>query len=90
MAGTRLTILTVGTRGDVQPHIALGAGPRPIPQKKLSVESLAQAIHLAVTDEPMRRRAEALGQKIRAEDGAAQAVQIISGRLHEATGNSVS
>lgn len=59
----------------------LGVGPRPIPQKKLSVESLAQAIRIAATDEAMRQRAAALGQKVRAEDGVAEAVRVISSYL---------
>ncbi|MCX6047210.1 MAG: glycosyltransferase [Chloroflexi bacterium] len=57
--------------------LALGVGPQPIPQKKLTVAGLAQAIHVAVTDTPMQARATALGEKIRAENGVANAVDII-------------
>jgi sterol 3beta-glucosyltransferase len=56
----------------------LGVGPCPIPQKKLSVENLAQAISTATTDEKMHQCADVLGQKIRAEDGVAQAIQFIN------------
>ena len=55
----------------------LCVGPEPIPQKKLTVENLAAAIHVAVTDENMGRRAAALGEKIRMEDGVGRAVQFI-------------
>jgi len=56
----------------------LGAGPSPIPRKKLTADRLAQAIHLAVTDDRIRQNAAALGTRIQAEDGVAQAVEIIS------------
>jgi UDP:flavonoid glycosyltransferase YjiC (YdhE family) len=56
---------------------ALGAGPAPIPYKQLSVDRLAEGITRAVNDTAMRQRAASLGQKIRAEDGIAQARQII-------------
>ncbi|MGD8474873.1 MAG: glycosyltransferase, partial [Anaerolineae bacterium] len=45
----------------------LGAGPKPIPRKKLTADRLAQAISQAVTDGVMRRRAADLGARIRAE-----------------------
>jgi sterol 3beta-glucosyltransferase len=53
----------------------LGAGPRPIPAKRLSMESLANAIRCATTDTAMRSRAASLGAQIRAEDGVARAVE---------------
>jgi sterol 3beta-glucosyltransferase len=56
---------------------ALGVGPRPIPFKQMSVKRLAQAIAFTVNDQPTRQRANALGQKIRAEDGLANAIDII-------------
>lgn len=55
----------------------LGVGPQPIPRKKLTVERLAHAIQIAVTDPDMRQRAADLGTKIRGEDGIACAVEII-------------
>jgi UDP:flavonoid glycosyltransferase YjiC (YdhE family) len=55
----------------------LGAGPRMPNIKKLSAEKLAEAIHTAVHDAELRARAAALGEKIRAEDGMARAVEII-------------
>lgn len=56
----------------------LGVGPDPIPQKKLTAENLAAAIRRAVSDEGMRSSAAALGEKIRAEDGVANAVRVIN------------
>jgi sterol 3beta-glucosyltransferase len=56
---------------------ALGAGPPPIPQRKLTVDNLASAIRQAVTDARMQKRAADLGEKIRAEDGAGRAASLI-------------
>lgn len=60
---------------------ALGAGPAPIPQRRLDVELLAAAMHRAVHDSSMRQRAEALGRAIRAEDGVGVALSCIEQRL---------
>jgi sterol 3beta-glucosyltransferase len=54
----------------------LGAGPRPIPRKRLDAETLANAIRSAVTDPNMRRRAAAVGERILAENGVARAVAV--------------
>jgi len=59
----------------------LGVGPQPIPQKQLSVEKLAAAIALATSDTTMRDRAQALGQKLQAEDGVKAAVEFIGQRI---------
>jgi UDP:flavonoid glycosyltransferase YjiC (YdhE family) len=56
---------------------ALGVGPRPLPNKALSPDRLVRAIDQALTDHTMRARAAELGEKIRAEDGIARAVDII-------------
>ncbi|WP_420643730.1 glycosyltransferase [Candidatus Leptofilum sp.] len=55
----------------------LGVGPAPIPQKKLTAEKLAVAMTTAVSDQSMRQKAAALGEKIRQEDGLATAVAAI-------------
>ncbi len=60
---------------------ALGVGPRPIMRKDLTAQRLAGAITQAVTDEAMRCRAAQLGEQIRAEDGIAAAVAIITQHL---------
>jgi sterol 3beta-glucosyltransferase len=59
----------------------LAVGPKPIPQSKLTAETLGRAIHRAVTDGGVRRRAEELGEMIRAERGVARAVKIIDERI---------
>jgi sterol 3beta-glucosyltransferase len=58
---------------------ALGVGPQPIPRSKLTADKLAGALHAAIHDKPMRARASALGETIRAEGGLARAVEIITG-----------
>jgi sterol 3beta-glucosyltransferase len=55
----------------------LGAGPRPIAQKKLTAEELATAMTALATDQAMRLRAEELGRAIQGEDGVARAVALI-------------
>jgi sterol 3beta-glucosyltransferase len=61
--------------------VDLGVGPAPIPQKKLTADHLAEAIRQVATDSGMRQRAAALGEKLRAEDGVANAVQVIENYL---------
>lgn len=60
---------------------ALGVGPQPIKQKKLSVDQLAQALSSLTQDQVMRISAAELGAKIRAEDGVARAVEVINAAL---------
>ncbi len=55
----------------------LGVGPQPIPAKKLAAEPVTAALREMVGNPAMRQKAEALGEKIRAEDGIANAVAII-------------
>jgi sterol 3beta-glucosyltransferase len=57
--------------------VALGVGPEPIPEKRLTAEKLAAAIHIAVTDPDMQRRPAQLGRRIRTEDGVGNAIQFI-------------
>jgi sterol 3beta-glucosyltransferase len=57
---------------------ALGVGPSPIPQRKLTAASLANAIQRAVSDEGMRQRTAALGEILRAENGIGRAVALIN------------
>jgi len=57
--------------------VKLGVGPRVPGIKQLTAEKLAQAINTAVNDSALRARAAALGEKIRAENGVARAVEII-------------
>jgi sterol 3beta-glucosyltransferase len=55
---------------------AIGAGPKPILVKRLSVERLVNAIHEAESN-AVRERAQVIGQKIRSEDGVENVVQLI-------------
>ncbi len=61
----------------------LGAGPEPIPQRKLTVERLAGTIRAVTTDGVMCRRAAELGENIRTEDGVARAIEVVDGQLSE-------
>ncbi|MBK8050611.1 MAG: hypothetical protein IPK16_28010 [Anaerolineales bacterium] len=56
---------------------AMGLGPAPIPQKKLTAAKLAEAIRRAVNDQDMARRAHACGQAISAEHGVEHAVNVV-------------
>lgn len=56
---------------------SLGVGPKYLLLKKLTVQKLADAITLAVTDKEMRQRVQLLGEKISAEDGVARAVELV-------------
>lgn len=55
-----------------------GVGTRPIPQWRLTVKSLSDAIRVAVHDASMQGRAAELGEAIRAEDGVARAVELLT------------
>lgn len=55
----------------------LGVGTKPIPRKQLTGKRLADAITEAISDSAMRQRAKDLAQKIRDEDGLAQAVAFV-------------
>jgi sterol 3beta-glucosyltransferase len=56
---------------------ALGVGSEPIPQKKLTAENLARAIQEVTTSPVIGQNADALGEKLREEDGIANAIAII-------------
>ena len=56
----------------------LGVGPRPIPFKKLTTESLADAIRALLNESEMRAHAAKMGGKLRREDGLQAAVQLIT------------
>jgi sterol 3beta-glucosyltransferase len=64
--------------------LELGVGPAPIPRKQLSADRLAAAISATLTQGAMRERASHLGDAVRAEDGVAAAVGIITGFLRGA------
>ncbi len=54
----------------------LGAGPKAIPFKRLTVTRLSQAISIATTNSEMKENARKLGEAIRSQDGIAEGVRI--------------
>ncbi|WP_221088598.1 glycosyltransferase [Deinococcus aquaedulcis] len=56
----------------------LGAGPAPIPQRRLTARRLADALRQTQTP-ALRERAADLGRRIRTEDGVAEAIRLIEG-----------
>lgn len=61
----------------------LGVGPRPIPRKKLSAQTLAEALRQLVNDETISHKAQSIGEKIRAEDGVRNACTLIENLINE-------
>ena len=57
----------------------MGAGPKPIPRKKLTVDKLASAIDLVINSKKYSMTAKLIGEKIQVEDGVSNAVKIIEG-----------
>lgn len=55
----------------------LGAGPVPIPHRRLTANRLADAIALSVSSPSMRERAAALGEQVRSEEGVQVAVRLL-------------
>jgi UDP:flavonoid glycosyltransferase YjiC (YdhE family) len=91
-AGTTAAAFRSGIPQFVVPHFAeqpywgrrtheLGVGAKPIDKRKLSAEKLADALRQLLNDAPLRQNAVALGEKIRAEDGVANAVEIIQSKI---------
>lgn len=56
---------------------SIGAAPPPLPVERITAEALADAIRRVTGDEAMRRRAAALGERVRAEDGIGNALRLI-------------
>jgi UDP:flavonoid glycosyltransferase YjiC (YdhE family) len=56
----------------------LGAGPAPIPRKRLTVDNLSAALARAVADPAMRNQTARLGKTLQSEDGVARAVEVIN------------
>lgn len=54
----------------------IGAGPAPIPQRRLTKDRFESAVH-QLADDRIRRNAADLGQLIHAEDGIAKAIAVI-------------
>ncbi|MEU3648800.1 glycosyltransferase [Lentzea sp. NPDC034063] len=86
--GTTAAALAAGTPQVVcpfvadQPHWAqrmhvVGVAPAPLSHKKLTAETLANALSQAVHDPALRRRSEELGDQIRSENGTTAAVRAL-------------
>jgi len=58
---------------------ALQVGPRPIPQRALTVNKLAAALRQLVEDETLHTNASAIGEMIRSEAGVEKAVNVLRG-----------
>jgi UDP:flavonoid glycosyltransferase YjiC (YdhE family) len=61
----------------------LGAGPAPLPMRKLTVKRLREVILQGVNSKDIRDNAAALGEKIREEKGIHNAVKIINQHLEK-------
>jgi sterol 3beta-glucosyltransferase len=90
-AGTTGAGLRAGIPNIVVPHTAdqpfwgrciheIGAGPKPVLVKNLSVENLVRAI-VEAESKAVRERAQAIGQRIRGEDGVRQAAALIESHV---------
>jgi sterol 3beta-glucosyltransferase len=65
----------------------IGAGPRPIPARRLTEEALSVALQ-ATADEEIRRRASTVGERIRSENGVLHSVEFIQEHLGCGAGRS--
>ena len=90
-AGTTAATLRAGKPGLICPFFgdqpfwgrvvaALGAGPAPLPARKLEVEALTAALRRITSDAALRQRAAELGRRIRAETGVATAIASLESR----------
>jgi UDP:flavonoid glycosyltransferase YjiC (YdhE family) len=66
--------------------INLRVGPKPISRSVLTAKRLADAISQAITDQAMQNRATALSEKIQAENGVAEAVDLINQHIERSQG----
>ncbi len=88
-AGTTAAGLRAGVPSMIMPLTAdqpswgrivhrLGAGPRPIPFRRLTATRLSRALAAAVGHPAVHERAAELGERIRAEDGVGRAVELVT------------
>jgi sterol 3beta-glucosyltransferase len=91
-AGTTAAAVRAGVPQVVCPFVAdqpfwgrrmhrLGVAPAPITQPRLTVPALAAAIRRAVDDQQMIEAARRLGERVRAENGVAVAVDLLEQAL---------
>lgn len=62
---------------------ALGLGPKPIPRDKLTVAKLSKALTQLTTIKSYRVAARELGERLRKEEGAVTAANIIEHELRK-------
>ena len=55
----------------------MGCGPKPIRLRKLTAESLAQALRDLSSNDSYRRNAAEVAEKLRSEDGTDKAIKVI-------------
>jgi UDP:flavonoid glycosyltransferase YjiC (YdhE family) len=55
----------------------LGAGPKPLPRRRLTAEGLAEAIFHAVSRPELRAAADRVARRLRQEDGVGRAVALV-------------
>ncbi len=93
-AGTTAAAFRAGVPQVIVPHFAdqpfwasrahrLGVAPKPFYMTKSNAVVLARAIALVLSNREMSSRAQMFGAKIRAEDGVARAVEIVSRELEK-------
>ena len=86
-AGTTAAAVRAGVPSVVVPFFAdqpfwasrlsdLRIAPRPVSRRSLTAARLADAIRAATSDPGMKRRALLAGDRVRAEDGVARAVEV--------------
>ncbi|MDT5398279.1 MAG: sterol 3beta-glucosyltransferase [Mycobacterium sp.] len=61
----------------------LGVSAATIPQRRLDVERLAEAMRSAASDPGLRVRTQQLARRIDGEDGAAQVLSVVESLLHQ-------
>ncbi len=93
-AGTTASALRAGKPSVIVPFFVdqpfwgrrvseLGAGPDPIPIKKLTAERLATSINVAVNSAEIQERASVISERIETENGVANAVELIERLLSQ-------
>lgn len=95
-AGTTAAGLRAGRPTVICPFIAdqpfwgrivheAGLGPKPIAQRRLTVEGLSAAIETATLDSAIAERAARMAARIRGEDGVGRAVEILTRAMAPST-----
>jgi len=89
-AGTTHTALLSGVPSIIVPHVAdqffwadelarMGVSPAALPRRSLTADALALRVRTTLESGAMRRRAQDLSARIRAENGVEAAVTLIEG-----------